>query len=436
MKNIDEKLRLKVVLCPHENTVIAMAHGYSLVSGKLTALMNHVSVGTANMGCGIINASRSKVPLLVCAGRTPWFDYGIPGSRTNFVQWGQDAYDQEGMFREYFKWYYQLKHPHHLDVVFDRALAIAQSEPKGPVYLTLPKEVLLMSTTATNNELISPVPHMTPDLPTVAADESLEKVISLLANAKHPLLITAELGRHPGGPDSVLDFCKRFGVGLVEFGKRNFFNCNTEEDIHLGFDPIPFLPQADVILCVESQVPWIPNFGTQPAWPQVPVIQIGAAPLYPELPMRAFPATLSVAGNPVLTLRRLSQLLQQEKGASSVAFSDSAAVQSRLVSLAEAHRRVYTEARESARKEGQQIAAEGAGTDITKRFLSYCIGRALDNEQGDNTIVFNEYPLDHALVPRRKPNSWFENSNASGLGWSFGACLGGKVTTITTTTTS
>ena len=74
-------------------------------------------VGTANMGCGIINASRSKVPILVCAGRSPWFDGGIPGSRSNFVQWGQDSFDQEGYFREYTKWDYELKHPHHFDIV-------------------------------------------------------------------------------------------------------------------------------------------------------------------------------------------------------------------------------------------------------------------------------------------------------------------------------
>jgi len=88
--------------------------------------------------------------------------------------------------------------------------------------------------------------------------------------------------------------------------------------------------------------------------------------------------------------------------------------------LTEEHHKLFTTARENAKKEGV-----GRG-GITKSYLSYCLGAVLDNKEGDDTIIFNEYPVDHVLVPRRRPNSWFENSNASGLGWSFGACVGGK----------
>src|SRR5205085_160221 len=60
---------------------------------------------------------------------------------------------------------------------------------------------------------------------------------------------------------------------------------------------------------------------------------------------------------------------------------------------------------------------------ITKQYLSYCIGQAVD----DNVVIFNEYDLEPQLVPRRLPGSWFENSIASGLGWSLGAALGGQL---------
>jgi hypothetical protein len=95
----------------------------------------------------------------------------------------------------------------------------------------------------------------------------------------------------------------------------------------------------------------------------------------------------------------------------------------RLKAITEEHVKIFTKAREGAKKEGE-------GEGITKAYVSYCMGVALDDKEGDDTIIFNEYPLDHSLVPRRKPNSWFENSNASGLGWSFGACIGGKVSTF------
>ncbi|MEY3213001.1 MAG: hypothetical protein RIT28_3482, partial [Pseudomonadota bacterium] len=57
------------------------------------------------------------------------------------------------------------------------------------------------------------------------------------------------------------------------------------------------------------------------------------------------------------------------------------------------------------------------------RYLSWCVGQAID----DDHVIFNEYPLDPTLVPRRTPASWFENSVASGLGWSMGAALGGAM---------
>ncbi len=84
------------------------------------------------MGLGIINASRSRIPMLVMSGKSPWYETGI-GCRTNFVQWGQETFDQGAYFREYTKWDYELKSSRNLDTVIDRALAISQSDPAGPV---------------------------------------------------------------------------------------------------------------------------------------------------------------------------------------------------------------------------------------------------------------------------------------------------------------
>ena len=67
--------------------------------------------------------------------------------------------------------------------------------------------------------------------------------------------------------------------------------------------------------------------------------------------------------------------------------------------------------------------ADAQRPTITKRWLSRCIGEAVD----DGVVIFNEYPLDPSLVPRRLTDSWFENSIASGLGWALGAALGGKL---------
>src|SRR3954471_6987576 len=136
----------QVVIVPHENMGVAMAHGYTMITGKPQAMMVHVGVGTANAMNGNINASRMNVPILFSAGRTPLTESGaLAGARNNYIHWAQEHFDQGGMLREFVKWDYELRHAEQAQTVLDRALAIAKSEPQGPVYVTLPREILASS---------------------------------------------------------------------------------------------------------------------------------------------------------------------------------------------------------------------------------------------------------------------------------------------------
>jgi acetolactate synthase-1/2/3 large subunit len=65
------------LLVPHENVAVGMAYGATLATGEPQAVMVHVNVGTANALCGLINASREQVPMLLAAGRTPWMETGV-----------------------------------------------------------------------------------------------------------------------------------------------------------------------------------------------------------------------------------------------------------------------------------------------------------------------------------------------------------------------
>ncbi len=130
------------ITVPHEVPAVAMAHGYTMVSGRAQAVMVHVIVGAGNAAGGVINAARSNIPMLFSAGRNPITEAGDAGSRDRPIHWAQEAFDQAGMLREFVKWDYELKRFDQLETVVDRALTLAQSEPRGPVYLTLPREVL------------------------------------------------------------------------------------------------------------------------------------------------------------------------------------------------------------------------------------------------------------------------------------------------------
>jgi len=67
---------------PHENLAVAMAHGYYQVAGKPAGVMVHVTVGTGNTICALMNAGRDNVPLLLMAGRTPITQSGHIASRS------------------------------------------------------------------------------------------------------------------------------------------------------------------------------------------------------------------------------------------------------------------------------------------------------------------------------------------------------------------
>jgi thiamine pyrophosphate-dependent acetolactate synthase large subunit-like protein len=111
----------KPLIATHENLAMSMAHGYAIASGKVPAVMVHVSVGTANALCGVFNASRECVPILFTAGRSPLTEEGVFGARDTYIHWAQEMFDQAGMLRELVKWEYELRNGTQLETVIDRA---------------------------------------------------------------------------------------------------------------------------------------------------------------------------------------------------------------------------------------------------------------------------------------------------------------------------
>ncbi|MGZ3621078.1 MAG: thiamine pyrophosphate-binding protein, partial [Candidatus Binataceae bacterium] len=139
---VDGKSFPRAMMVAHECCVVSMAHGYYLVTGEPAVAMVHTTPGTANALGALMNAFRSNVPLVLCAGRTPLTEAGMPGSRDTLIHWGQESFDQGSIVREFVKWDYELRNLEQLETVMRRAFAVAMAEPRGPVYLSLPREVL------------------------------------------------------------------------------------------------------------------------------------------------------------------------------------------------------------------------------------------------------------------------------------------------------
>jgi acetolactate synthase-1/2/3 large subunit len=388
------------VTVPHENVAVAMAHGYHMVSGRMAAVMVHVGLGTANSINGITNAARAQIPILFTAGRTPLTEEGLPGARNNYIHWAQEMFDQAGMVREFVKWDYELRHAVQLEPVVDRALALAQSEPQGPVYLTLPREVLAMPNVRGKGKVptvrAATAPQPDPD--------AIAETRKLLAKARRPVIITSSAGRHIEGAGQLARLAERFSVPVVEYRPR-YLCLRHDHPLHAGWDPDPWVKDADLILIVESDVPWLPVQACPPD--DCAIVHLGVDPLFARYPVRGFPATLAITGDARASLAQL---------AAEGAPDDPEAVAVRLERLQQS---------QAVRAKAAQDAFAAAQEDavITSALLSKRIGEICDSD----TILINEYPLMLEQMNLRNPGHYFLHSPAGGLGWALGAALGAKL---------
>jgi len=398
----------QIVIVPHENMGVAMAHGYAMVTGRPQAMMVHVGVGTANSLNGLINASRQNVPILFTAGRTPITEgHGaasgggaLLGARNNYIHWAQEHFDQGGMLREFVKWDYELRHAEQVETVIDRALAIAKSEPQGPVYVTLPREIL-----ASNfpNQGFSETSTIAAASPPAADPEALEEAAKLLGVAQHPLLITASGGRTQDSAHAIEQLAQTLAVPVVHYRPRHLA-LSTEHPMHCGWDPHALLKEADVVLVVECDVPWIPKEGNPR--PEAKVIHVGPDPLFASYPLRGFRADVALTGAVAPTLQALWRAAQK---------------QAVSVKQIEERKKAVSALSDEIRKKGR-AGVEPMPPAITGKWLSACVSKLLD----DRTILVNEYPtvLEEMVI---KECRYFGNPSAGGLGWGMGAALGAKL---------
>ena len=391
------------IVVPHENAAVGMAHGVTMVSGRPQAVMVHVNVGTANAINMLIDASRDRIPMLFTSGRTPITETGPSGTRSAYIHWAQEMFDQAGMLREIVKWDYELRRGDQVADAVDRALTMATTSPSGPVYLSLPREVLgehVAPTTATRPPRARPrAPHPSPsDISTIA---------DWIAAARLPLIITSSAGRYPQDSAALARVAERFAIAVVGSQPRHFV-LPSSHPMYMGAALEGLLQEADLVIALEADVPWIPS--KEAPQPGARIVQIGEDPLYERYPMRNFPSdlTMKTATGPLLAA--LEQALEQRLpvGRPEIA--------ARRTKLAERSAQLRSRWREEAE-------AAGRKDTVTLPWLNHCLHAVLD----PGAIVINEYSFRQQFCPLETPGSLFSVASAGGLGWGFPAALGAKL---------
>jgi acetolactate synthase-1/2/3 large subunit len=386
----------KPVLCGHENAAVSMAHGHAMVSGRAQAAMVHVNVGTANSLNGLINADRDYVPLLLAAGRTPFLESGEAGARSLNIHWAQEMFDQAGMVRESVRWDYELRDPRQMEAATDRALAIAHSSPAGPVYMTLPREVLAMPPVSGR---AGDKPLMLPARAGGADPAAIRETAAALSAASSPVIVTARAGADKAVPSLLSRFAARIGAPVIEYRPRHLSLSGTD-DLHGGFEVSPWLRDADLVIVLECDVPWMPASDTTAEG--LTVVQVGEDPLQARYPMRGFASDVTVRSSARLFLEAMLQELDRPLGA-----NRRAAIAGRCASL---------------RETGRKAAAEQPRA-ITMAWASACLDRA----RAPGSILVNEYPLVRPVMTTTEPGEFYGSSPAGGLGWGLPAAMGAKL---------
>jgi len=395
----------KAILVPHENLAIHMAMGYAVVTGRPQVVMVHVNVGTANALNGLINAKRGRIPVIFSSGRTPWTEFGDKhGRRTREVHWPQEMFDQASLTREMVKWDYELKDKAVLETVVDRALNMAMSEPKGPIYLTLPREPL--AETFDEFCFYSPSRRATPTAAWPDPD-AIDRVADILAKAENPLIITQDSGSDPATVAPLAALAERFAIPVVQ--RKNRFLClPSNHPMHLGYDSDPFLDEADVIVVASCDVPWIPSVKAPKQ--DCTIIQMGPDPIFGDYPVRGYECDIGVTGAMAPCFRLLDEALSEREAGAATRI--------------DSRRKALTE-RRAAQKEAARAAFEKSRTQrpLGPAYIAGCLNEA----KPDNSIFVTESAFAMGQVEFNEPGSFFSGGAGGGLGYGLGMALGAKL---------
>jgi acetolactate synthase-1/2/3 large subunit len=399
-----------IVRCPHENTAAHMAGGYALVTGRGQGVLVHVDVGTANAANAMHNLFRSRLPVLLMAGKAPYTSHDeLVGTRDTHVHFVQEPFDQGSLVRPYMKWEWTLPSGVVVKEALQRAYSVMQSAPRGPVYLMMQRETL------TQHWNVDEIRRYPGDRYGAMADGGADpELVAVLAerllSAESPILITGYGGMDALAAQKIDEVAQFAGIPIFEANSKS--NISYESPCFAGFSPDKFLPDADFGMLVDVEVPWFPaevqpNENSFWAHIDVDVLKLGS-------PMWTFPGNLRLQGG---TGRILDQLLTVLKAKATSRFKAAAAARVDRLKAVRKERLAYA---------AKLAANKGMPGAINPHYLMAELGKVLDDED----IIFNEAvtntPAVLLQIPRRLPNTAF-NTNGAGLGWSGGMALGAKL---------
>jgi thiamine pyrophosphate-dependent acetolactate synthase large subunit-like protein len=292
----------QMLLCVHEEHAVALAHGWTRVTGRPMAVALHSNVGLMHATMAIFNAWCDRVPIVLIGAVGPMDAV----QRRPWVDWIHTARDLGALIRGYTKWDDQpASVPATLEAL-TRAYNIAMTHPRGPTYVCLDA--------AMQEKLSDPLDDIPLKRfqPPVAGDppaDVVARAAEMLAKAKRPLILVGRVTNEAGNWERRVALAERLGARVLTDLKTGA-SFPTTHPLHtyppglfVTADAGQSIAEADVILSLD----WIDLGGSLKQacggkWPSAAVIQCsldqythnGWSMDYQALP----PAELSVLAMP------------------------------------------------------------------------------------------------------------------------------------------
>ena len=394
---------LEYIVALQEATAVAAADGYAQASGQAGVVNLHVLPGVANGVSILHNASRSRSPIVVTAGqqdtRLLLDDPILSGDMVRLTE-------------QFTKWSYEVRRAEEAPVALRRALKLALTPPTGPVFLSLPMD--LMTAMVEDSGAAAPTVHAG----TTPAAEIIGRATETLLAARNPLVIAGDGVARARAVPTLVSIAERLGARV--HGEPIFRRTVFPGDHPLWrgglFPTVPAVRKAfdnaDAVLIVgASMFTWFLHAPGTAIPSGLPVVQIGDDPWEAG---KSHPVPVTVVADVAATLRALDERL-----AARATDAQRTAARRRLDEMRVARDGLVEQTRSAAEADAERMP-------ISQAFLMHTLGNLMPRD----AVVVDESAtsLGHVFryLPNSVPDSFFGGKSGT-LGWGMGAALGVKL---------
>jgi acetolactate synthase I/II/III large subunit len=402
----------ELLTCTHEESSVALAHGYAKAAGKPMGVFVHGTVGLQHAAMAVYNAWVDRVPIIMFGGNGIDANKRRPGT-----EWNHSVQDAAALVRDFVKWDDAPGSLQHFAESAVRAYKIATTPPMEPVLVMADMD--LQEDPIHDKNL--KIPKLSRSIPAQGDGAALAEAARWLVEAKAPLILADRLARDQHGVELLVQLAERLGAPVVDLGSRmNFPNhhalCHSERKRALMRD-------ADVVLLLEVADPWGQfNSVSDPhrnqkfvAKKDVKIINLSMQDVYIRSNYQDFqrymPVDLSINGDAQASLpdliEHVGHLMTSERAR---------VVQERTVSLGEQSRRSNDAQREAAAR-GWDAAP------VTTARLAMETYEVVKNEPW-SLVVSDRIPWARSLWPATKYHQMLGGSGAQGVGYAAPGAVG------------